>query len=112
MEEIDIAELLKRVKEGEAPKRILINGLEYCYEDEATFGDYYRDTEKYGKVFFSNEYDFRAIANAKIKILDKPKIEEFTTLIHCDDTRSLAYGLADITIKLNEIIRFINKEEK
>ena len=112
-EEIDIIELLKRVKEGKAPKRISINDLEYFYEDETTFGDYYRDTEKHGKVFFSNEYDFRSmakIANIKIKILDKPIIKKLEC--HNDDYTTTAPDSFEIMAKVNEIIDYINKEEK
>lgn len=42
MEEIDIIELLKRVKEGKAPKEIEINGDKYNYfEDWITLDEIY-----------------------------------------------------------------------
>ena len=115
MEEIDSIELLKRVKEGKAPKIISINNLEYCYEDGASFGDYYRDTEKYGKVFLSNDYDFRSMANIKIKILDEPILEELDTII--GDLENPSHNeililnlIRNNRIKINEIIKHINKE--
>jgi len=115
MEEIDIIELLKRVKEGKAPKRIeigsiffrLVNSyasfsIEYWYED---------DEENRWKI---EEYTLYT----KIKILDKPIIEElkFTTIdMNNGEYRNkdsiLVEWLSETRIKINEIIKWINNKE-
>lgn len=71
MEEIDIIELLQRIKEGKAPQRIEINGNMYTYT-------YMRDimckylNDRYKSMFVRESITF----NTRIKILDKPIIEE------------------------------------
>ncbi len=108
MEEIDIAELLKRVKEGNAPKEIMINGDKY---------DYFKDWMTLDETYFTKahgceenicywEMDFMT----KIKILDKPIIEELNPR-ECyfkDGTELVHKKMYD---KINEIVRRINKGE-
>ncbi len=104
MEEIDIIELLKRVKEGKAPKEIEIGSIfyrlvpsyasfsmEYWYED---------DKENRWKI---EEYSLYT----KIKILDKPKIEEIH--LHPDEVQNSTER--KLEIKINEIIDYINNKE-
>lgn len=113
-EEIDIIELLKRVKEGKAPKVIEIDsifyGLDPNYESYSVEYWYDDDKENRWKI---EEYTLQT----KIKILDKPIIEELDYSLD---------GLGDATYneswlmnciranknKINEIIRHINKEGK
>lgn len=108
-EEIDIAELLKRVKEGKAPKKIEINGYRYELND---FNRYYREGIDGDIYNFVDEYDIFDILDTKIKILDKPIIEELEEKIHGislgDTNRTLLYVIK----KINEIIEKINEEEK
>ena len=95
MEEIDIIELLKRVKEGKAPKKIEIMSSEYERDDMADdIDDMYRN--KMGRWI----YNERITPDTKIKILDKPIIEEL------DDTNNV--DIFDLARKVNEIIRYIN----
>ena len=96
MEEIDIIELLKRVKEGKAPKKIEINGNEYNY-----------CPTEYNIQFLYQNNDYCSLVekinfDTKIKILDKPIIEEFEVT----DTALLPHQFRD---KINEIIKWINK---
>ena len=102
MEEIDIIELFRRIKEGKAPKEIMINGDKY---------DYFKDWMTLNETYFTKahgceenicywEMDFMT----KIKILDKPIIEEL------DDYNNV--DIFDLARKVNQIIKHINKEEK
>ena len=101
-EEIDIIELLKRVKEGKEPKVIAINGDKYNYfKDWITLDEiYYTRAHGEEENLCYWEIDFMT----KIKILDKPIIEEL------DDTNNV--DIFDLAIKVNQIIRYLNKEEK
>lgn len=108
MEEIDIIELLQRVKEGEAPKIIEVNRNIYSFIDNQMQIAYlYKD--------INNDYwgyELRAITlDTKIKILDKPIIEEleFETDEYLKRVPPSRFELAD---KINEIIRVINKEKE
>ena len=72
MEEIDIIELLRRVKEGKAPRKIQINGDILVYTGNEYLDRYYK-VEKMGVYWFT----YKAIQlDTKITILDKPIIEE------------------------------------
>ena len=97
MEEIDIIELLKRVKEGKAPKEIFANGICYQYQDgdiECLYqGHCGEDT-----LWWLDEVTLFT----PIQILDKPIIEEFEVT----DTAPLPHQFRD---KINEIIKWINK---
>jgi len=103
-EEIDIIELLKRVKEGKAPKKIEINGEKYYYNEK--WNDvFYAYLGRDDKKIFQNFVSF----DTKIKILDKPIIDELSKVLPFDDDRALIIENRD---KINEIARHINKEEK
>lgn len=99
-EEIDIIELLKRVKEGKAPKMIEIDNAYYeFYENYETI------EEMYNEIEFDVLWHIDAMnLDTKIKILDKPIIEEL------DDTNNV--DIFDLARKVNQIIKYINKEEK
>lgn len=114
MEEIDIIELFKRIKECRAPKEIMINGDKY---------DYYKDWMTLDETYFTKahgaeenicywEMDFMT----KIKILDKPIIEELKVEEGHTDLSGLPYTVYptkdEIIEKINQIIKHINKEEK
>ena len=102
MEEIDIIELLKRVKEGKEPKVIAINGDKYNYfEDWITLDEIYYTTA-HGEVenLCYCEMDFMT----EIKILDKSIIEEL------DENENV--DIYELARKVNQIIKHINKEEK
>ena len=100
MEEIDIVELLKRVKEGKAPKLIEIENEKYSlYENYAMLEEIYEYIEQ-DKFWCIDTIEL----DTKIKILDKPIIEELNENENID-----IYGLAR---KVNQIIKHINKEEK
>lgn len=101
-EEIDIIELLKRVKEGKEPKVIAINGDKYNYfEDWITLDEIYYTTA-HGEVenLCYCEMDFMT----EIKILDKSIIEEL------DENENV--DIYELARKVNQIIKHINKEEK
>lgn len=101
MEEIDIIELLQRVKEGKAPKEIEINGNKYQYSGSDNI-QYLYENENFC-IFVENiEFD------TKIKILDKPIIEELKPVKY---ENIVTYPDRDIlTKKINEIIRVINEK--
>ena len=102
-EEIDIIELLKRVKEGKAPKKIEVYGKEYEIRNTADIVYYYTRTSATGHTYnWLEENSINTIT--KIKILDKPIIEEFEVT----DTVPLPHQFRD---KINEIIKFLNNKE-
>lgn len=112
-EEIDIIELFKRVKEGKAPNKILFgtkiyelfdrNDLEYMY--------YYKDNNE-GNVYWFEENTIRL--ETKIKILDKPIIEEidyryFANLLETTESeKRICACLRELNNKINKIIRHLN----
>lgn len=106
MEEIDIIELLKRVKEGKAPKEIEIGEDKLFYHAEEKYFERLYQTEN--NSWWSNS-SFITLYT-KIKILDKPIIEELPIIIgyECDENRILIQKNRD---KINEIIRVINNKE-
>ena len=102
-EEIDIIELLQRVKEGKAPKEIEIEGRKYrCSIIDETY-DYIRVGLDDGYFDLVDDYNIFELKDAKIKILDKPIIEEFEVT----DTAPLPHQFRD---KINEIIKWINEK--
>lgn len=100
MEEIDIIELLQRVKEGKAPKRIEIGEIEAKYNEDGDTIETLYITEN-GMWLEELFVDF----DTKIKILDKPIIEKFEVT----DTVPLSHQFRD---KINEIIDYINQNNK
>lgn len=125
MEEIDIIELLKRAKEGKAPKKIEINGtiFKFCGTAEMVgIYDLYLDEEN---QYWQN-YDIDL--QTKITILDKPIIEELEirssrnykdvntdVLVYIDNEgkECECFYSVDVYIanKINEIIRYLKKED-
>lgn len=98
MEEIDIIELLRRVKEGKAPKEIEINGNKYNYNGFINI-QYMYEGNNYN--MFSEGITF----DTKIKILDKPIIERLPEII-ATSSNTIKYNRD----KINEIIDYLNKE--
>ena len=111
-EEIDIIELLKRVKEGKAPKEIEIDGTKYEFQENCSDIICMYQTEdnvswrENGEITLDNDNwleNEEITFDTKIKILDKPIIEDIK--INSDETKETF----DIKTKLNEIIRCLNK---
>ena len=104
MEEIDIIELLKRIKEGKAPKLIEIDGTEYeFYENYNDIVCAYQTEDC--DDWLENE---TITLDTKIKILDKPIIEELDpNKCYFKDGTEFIYK--EMYSKINEIIRNINK---
>lgn len=117
-EEIDIIELFKRIKEGEAPKEIEIGGKKYNFVEYCSdiYG-MYKDSENLCYLISERIY-----FDTKIKILDKPIIEEIPLIeIKHDysngkttDTYEVERAITneELARKINEIIKYIIKEEK
>ena len=107
MEEIDIIELLKRVKEGKAPKKIKINGSNYSYNEKTIclYSLYEADSNATGdqKYWIDNE-GIDLDLDTKIKILDKPIIDKMEFVGNEPLTSQLAK-------KVDEIIDYINNKE-
>lgn len=118
MEEIDIIELLQRVKEGKAPKLIEIENEKYSF-----FENYAMLEEIYEYIEQDNFWCIDTIElDTKIKILDKPIIEEIPLIEikhdysngSTNDTYEVERAITneELAKKINEIIKHINKEEK
>ena len=75
MEEIDIIELLKRVKEGKAPKEIEIKNSTYIKSNDPDTDDIVYMYKGYSDYWLE---DLEITLDTKIKILDKPIIEELS----------------------------------
>lgn len=104
METIDFIELLKRVNEGKAPKKIEINETEYVLTGVEEFNIYflYKKADSNSPVYwFFN--DFNINFDTKIKILDKPIIKKI------DETYM---NLPEVYDKLNEVIDYINENKE
>jgi len=106
-EEIDIIELLKRVKEGKAPKIIQFNRRTHTFVDnEKQIAYLYKDINNDYWEYELGVVDF----NTKIKILDKPIIEELEpNKCYFKDGTELVYK--EMYSKINEIIKWINNKE-
>ena len=104
-EEIDVIELLKRVKEGKAPKLIEVD--DYEYEFNSNYGsieEIYPSIEE--NIYWSLDViDF----DTKIKILDKPIIEELE--IKDEGGKYISPDTFEITAKVNEIIRYLRSKD-
>lgn len=100
MEEIDIIELFKRVKEGKAPKKIMIEDYYFYYNEECEeITDMYSSNTCYWVVKLKkNKLD------TKIKILDKPFVEELPENENID--------IYDLSNKVNEIIRYLRSKDE
>lgn len=109
MEEIDIIELLKRVKEGKEPKRIEVKGIYYEYQK--TMKGYFRSVIDSNYISLTADFDMFDILDTKIKILDKPIIEEIKFETD-ENLKRVPPSRFELTDKINEIIRVINKENK
>ena len=112
MEEIDIIELLERVKENKAPKIIEINKkiYKFNYNPPDICKAYIRNEDGYPYLWLTNE---NITFNTKIKILDKPIIEELPKWITRRDeevTQSEGKRL-EMADKINEIIKWINNKK-
>lgn len=112
MEEIDIIELLKRVKEGKAPKEIQIEGYTYYWHTDVTHHNSYFRYGTVGVIELATDYNTFELINTKIKILDKPIIEELKVEEGHTDLSGLPYTVYptkdEIIEKINEIIKHIN----
>ena len=108
MEEIDIIELLKRAKEGKAPKRIEVEEIEAEYNEDGDTIETLYITEN-GMWLEELFMDF----DTKIKILDKPIIEECDEIdLQCfKDDEYVKAVIRTNRKKLNEIIKFLNNKE-
>lgn len=106
-EEIDIIELLQRVKEGKAPKEIEIEGVVYERNTDDEFCDYIETMYEHdeGPRSITKFWTDTATLSTKIKILDKPIIEEIQ-----DKMDTHKEGI--LKDKINEIIRVINNKEQ
>lgn len=104
-EEIDIIELLKRVKEGKAPKEIEVGEIKAEYNEDGDTIETLYITEN-GMWLEELFMDF----DTKIKILDKPIIEELPIIIgyEHEENKTLIQKNRD---KINEIIKFLNNKE-
>ena len=105
MEEIDIIELLKRVKEGNAPKSIEINENEFKlkYSKKQSSTENVAIEELYITDDNDKWFDYTYIfMDTKIKILDKPIIEE----LEIDSGENTTQRIFEE--KINEIIKWIN----
>ena len=105
-EEIDIIELLKRVKEGKAPKRIEINETKYEFKENYSDVVCIYQTEE-DDVWL--EYEAITL-DTKIKILDKPIIEELE--IKDEGGKYISPDTFEITAKVNEIIRYLRSKDE
>ena len=114
MEEIDIIELLKRVKEGKAPKRIEINGNVYklCDDENIQFM-YRRDLKSVFDIEAGWFYEDITL-DTKIKILDNPIINTADELKKIIKDKDSIFWIGERGLMaIEEAINIIqNKEEK
>ena len=109
MEEIDIIELFRLVKEGKAPTMIEISGTTYYYKGFSDIAVMYQDNIWRDWLLEENiDLDTKIkIIDKEIEILDKPVIEEFYY-----DQSELNRFEVSVYHKIREIIKYLNKEDK
>lgn len=129
MEEIGIIELLKRIKEGKAPKKIKIDDTIYYFTNGEDISTMYQDAD--GWNWLTEEF---VTTKTKIIILDKPILDKSVikeleirssrnysdvntdVLVYIDNEgkECECFYSVDVYIanKINEIIRYINKKKK
>ena len=117
-EEIDIIELLKRVKEGKAPKEIEIDGEKFILKDlENPPIEYLYYREDYDGYVLNWLENVDVFCNTKIKILDKPIIEELKEIQYSElkysniEQEAINSFIVSNRDKINEIIKWINNKE-
>ena len=113
---ITIYELLGLVKDGKAPKKILLNGIAFEYQGD----DYlYKDEDKKEHWLFSTSYTDKYIwlenfLKAEVEIIEEPK--KIEKIARCDSIKMTHYGELYkpteneeiLRIKVNELIDEIN----
>ena len=106
-EEIDIIELLRRVKEGNAPKEIEIKGKTFKIKDKTDVSIellYFYKRDDGNIINWIENID--VLLDTKIKILDKPIIDKLPEI-----TATSSNIIKCNRDKINEIIDFINNKE-
>ena len=104
-EEINIIELLKRVKEGKAPKIIEVRGIVYKYRPEwKSIETMYVDGLGDDITNYSN-----IDLDTKVKVLDKPKYQIITKV--SDDWDYDTVSIYDLCSKVDGVIDYINNKE-
>lgn len=107
MEEITINELLQRVIQGKEPKNVMVDGYIYKHNLINGIDDYTREDIE-GEVYsIFDDYNLSGVLNllnTKIKILDKSKIE------YLKYSNKQTITEQEMTNKINEIIKVLNKE--
>lgn len=110
---ITMYELLGLVKDGKAPKKVLLNGIVFEYQGD----DYlYKDEDKKEHWLFSVSYTDKYMwlenfLNDYVEIIEEPKKIEKLELESgkIDDKEFLAKYITHNRHKINEIIDEINK---
>jgi hypothetical protein len=128
-EEIDIIELLKRVKEGKAPKRIEIDDKMYWRTKDTLNNPLEKLYFSYSNLYNADEYwlsDTKIFFTTKIKILDKPQNQiieelddkEINWLVKSSENehipereRTIINCMVELYNAVEEIIDNINKGE-
>lgn len=112
MEEIDIIELLKRVKEGKAPKKIEIDNYIFEFDEKTECIEVLYNNVDYSSSIVETWFDLDILFDTKIKILDKPIIEEIHKTYDVNNPKELKECVEDLGGKINEIIRQVNRENE
>ena len=108
---ITIYELLELVKEGNAPKKIKCNGLDYEYNgidyigtDEETSGHYYL-------MRFIGQHNFNDIFYMTVEIIEREKEIGELDLREVRPNGAYIISINDKKIqdKINELVREVNK---
>ena len=120
---ITIYELLGLIKDGKAPKKILLNGIVFEYQGD----DYlYKDEDKKEHWLFSVSYTDKYMwlenfLKAEVEIIEEPKEDKIQKIYHCETSLTqneveifITENLNQMVDKINELIDEINnlKEKK
>ena len=112
MEEIDIIELLKRIKEGKTPKKINIKNTDTVFILNENFGQNRMDIDELYIWENSPMNWFERMhidINTKINILDEPKNKRIPNISDNFDYDTVS--TYDLCLKIDDIIDYINDKE-
>ena len=120
MEKIKIIDLYKDLVNGKHYSKINYNGFIYKYDGD--FDDYiyreYIDGDEDISYFFGNEVNSLQYALKEVEIIEEDKkIEKLDIRLEDNDRNQVNFYRAnnlecDLARKINEIIDYINKENK
>ena len=111
---IRIIDLLVKIANGEeVPKKIIFHGFEYWYEENME--DYKNAQTEYSDYIIGAKFHRTNWLNDEVELIEPQEPTDNTKIEELDKEEMLCLTLqcaiAVLTDRLNEVIRYINKED-